>query len=1301
MKKNCAFFISLALIMLAKIDAVLAQESFLPPSPTSIAMIKATESNVNLYSGKVNINIPIYTIKEGSLSSSINLKYIGGSGIKVQEIGSEVGLGWALMAGGVISRTIRQGADEAAGGYCSNSGSGYLKSNPGSSEFQKAFAAAGELEPDIFNSTIGGRIIFDRDKKPHFINELGLKIKQDGIFSADQSWVIVDTQGNNYYFGETINSRERYCQTTSGGVQSLTNQINSWRLNKIVSASGSSITFEYAKTGKLSRFEYYSFSKTFNSINNTWSNYLTPTPSPSEEIHLSKIKTSTLTIDFLYKEREDFKNTNALSEVKVLDKQGELLTKYVFETDYFKSADPEPTLRLKLNAIKQYDNTLSGTHLITAFNYNELENLPGRNSEKFDHWGYYNNNTTGKYFLSEGANKATDLNKCQANILTSISWPTGATTRYNYELNTYRRNGIDYIGGGLRVFAVSEINSDNTALTTKYDYMNTNGGTKMTTGLLHSLFDITKGYIFKTKTVSRDFNSEVVYLIEKALPLTKAIDLDDISVGYSQVTVVHPDQASEVYSFQDYQQFPDEVKKYSYTSFPFARPVKIEDFSLINDQLDEYNGFDAVTSNALQRGVIKRKDLRNSEQVLIKSFNYKYNIFTGAEIPGAEIKSNETYLGKGDWEDNAKMFYETSLYYEHVMAVQLVEVKEDHYFPDNNDLVRSTTTINEYKDSASWPFLLAKQIQKQPDESTLAVEYNYPSDMISLGKDVNHVYQDMVEKNMIAQVVEKRESIDNKQVSLSRTNFGLFNNKLPLPKNIEVRNGNNPMEIRTLFNRYDFNGNLLEQQQPDGVKTSYQWNDYGQYPVAKIVNAEHGRSVSYTNNYDYRRTKQSYTLPTNSGEFVINFTTGQMGDLNITLPGYLGEDWAATYSIDYNTYSGGLLSRRSFDMPATWEPYTRNDINPNYYVLSKTFNNFPAGDHTMLVYPDNRGASPGSSSGQLYLEYAETYIASIDTTITGKDEFFYNGFNEGLGEGVPYFPFAGQGHYLGHYTVPFKTEGSRKYKIDYRYFKDQRWQYTVKDYQDGMVLDDGIAIDEVRVYPEDAQIATYTYEPLIGMTSQTDAKGQTVFYEYDSFQRLQNIKDQNGNIIKNYDYHYQNGAVPASKTYSNIEIKQTFKRDNCNLSLGEIGKEIDYIVPSGKYTSSISQADANLKAYKDLTSNGQNYANENGECGAYVMVSVHNPTDQNCVLEYAYGRQGSISSTYYTVPPDMHNNPTVLYIPRLYYRYVSMFVEQEYENKVFFSMMSNGPEFNTIFSGLVYDINEYQDIIDDYFIREK
>lgn len=61
-------------------------------------------------------------------------------------------------------------------------------------------------------------------------------------------------------------------------------------------------------------------------------------------------------------------------------------------------------------------------------------------------------------------------------------------------------------------------------------------------------------------------------------------------------------------------------------------------------------------------------------------------------------------------------------------------------------------------------------------------------------------------------------------------------------------------------------------------------------------------------------------------------------------------------------------------------------------------------------------------------------------------------------------------------------------------------------------------IDELRLYPANAQMTTYTYAPLIGVTSQTDLNNKVTYYEYDSFGRLKLIRDINKNIIKTFSY---------------------------------------------------------------------------------------------------------------------------------------------------------------------------------------
>lgn len=55
-----------------------------------------------------------------------------------------------------------------------------------------------------------------------------------------------------------------------------------------------------------------------------------------------------------------------------------------------------------------------------------------------------------------------------------------------------------------------------------------------------------------------------------------------------------------------------------------------------------------------------------------------------------------------------------------------------------------------------------------------------------------------------------------------------------------------------------------------------------------------------------------------------------------------------------------------------------------------------------------------------------------------------------------------------------------------------------------------------------AMITTYTYNPLIGISSITDPMGDIITYTYDASGRLQFVKDKSGNILSENEYHYKN-----------------------------------------------------------------------------------------------------------------------------------------------------------------------------------
>ncbi|WP_177764049.1 hypothetical protein [Flavobacterium sp. I3-2] len=65
-------------------------------------------------------------------------------------------------------------------------------------------------------------------------------------------------------------------------------------------------------------------------------------------------------------------------------------------------------------------------------------------------------------------------------------------------------------------------------------------------------------------------------------------------------------------------------------------------------------------------------------------------------------------------------------------------------------------------------------------------------------------------------------------------------------------------------------------------------------------------------------------------------------------------------------------------------------------------------------------------------------------------------------------------------------------------------------------------VDDLRTAHPNAKIKSYTFNPLVGMTSMTDVNGRDEFYEYDNFNRLYRIKDHNSLILKEYNYNYKN-----------------------------------------------------------------------------------------------------------------------------------------------------------------------------------
>src|ERR1044072_2816051 len=119
MSKYRQILIFFILIQLPAITAVAQQgiklQVLTPPPPDVSALGKFGLVPVDNFTGVPSISIPVYTIQDGTLEFPISLDYHAG-GIKVKEDASEVGLGWALSAGGSITSATR-GRPDFQGGF--------------------------------------------------------------------------------------------------------------------------------------------------------------------------------------------------------------------------------------------------------------------------------------------------------------------------------------------------------------------------------------------------------------------------------------------------------------------------------------------------------------------------------------------------------------------------------------------------------------------------------------------------------------------------------------------------------------------------------------------------------------------------------------------------------------------------------------------------------------------------------------------------------------------------------------------------------------------------------------------------------------------------------------------------------------------------------------------------------------------------------------------------------------------------------------------------------------------------------
>ncbi len=474
MKNKFILFACLSLFFCKKITAQVSNIDFAPLQPQAAELYKQASHNVSPLTGVPSINVPIYT---DPIHPEINIQLnYDASGIKVNQVSTWIGLGWSLNVSGMISRTVRGLPDETGGGdgWISDPMSVDAINNSNTYDTRVKYAdLLKDGQPDNFFLSIPGRnVSFSyRKSKGKFETMTSDPIKIEWINSSVQNsstFKVIDEYGRQFFFDR----RDAFLNNNVemiGVPQSLRSYNQTWHLTSLVSANKKdTIYYEYerfnAQNYLIQKTEVQSYVDNAYYLGSGSTQYypLYYKLGATTQRHVFDYNES-LVKEIRYKDTriKFYVNTNRRDFGKQLDSivvmnNNNRIHRFDFSYDYFKSVN-NPTrsyeLRLKLLSIAKVDVRTGERSFEHSFKYNETSNLPATDATSADYWGYYNGSHSGllpavkpmheALKFSHNANIGyADRNASEQGallwMLRQIKLPSGGHTDYKFESHKYK-----------------------------------------------------------------------------------------------------------------------------------------------------------------------------------------------------------------------------------------------------------------------------------------------------------------------------------------------------------------------------------------------------------------------------------------------------------------------------------------------------------------------------------------------------------------------------------------------------------------------------------------------------------------------------------------------------------------------------------------------------------------------------------------------------------------------------------------------------------------------------------------------
>ena len=1203
-----------------------------PPSPTAASLGKYAEWPVSLFTGVPGISIPLYELKGRTVSVPISLNYHA-SGIRIGEIASPVGLGWSLSAGGVITRSVRGVADDNPyGGYLlfrQNFSNPQDLSDVDSSMNDLLNAAAKgswDTQPDEWMfSAMGRSFSFFFNGSGKIVTQPYSNVKITADFSH-YTFTVVLEDGTTLIFGGT-----GCTETTTGSlnniIQGANSYISSWYLSKIISSDGETVTFSYnpqtiVHNSNFSETDYlpyvYDMGGIIYNVNlgcpcgtTGWpvTDLLNFEYQTVEGLSLASIESDLgkVYFDKDVNARQDNPGDTAITGMRALSKlTNKVVKEYHLAYNYSSASGgnkastgshPEEGVRLKLQSVGEF---MPGTGVQInqwRMDYNPTS-LPNRSSFAQDHWGYYNgaaNNQTllptEAHFLSSdghlSGNRATNPAYTQAEMLTKITYPTGGSSSFTFEPNSYPDTAelfsdtaagvkfeLDTGSVTQKQVSFTLANSQNITfvISALYDqaYLNVHNGCS---GLpWANLFDGNNHLVTSLQVCGTGSQNQHLTLDSGTYTIVLNRDLYRPASDSNENFVFASLYYEHSLGIQPYTHYTGGVRLHSlvYSDsintannntqvFQYEQPYVVNPVDSVNDYITDYSAECFSNLNFC------------TTYTLIRSSASK---FTLGSIQGGVIGYGKvtTLFGANGGNGKTVAYFST----QHNNANPF-----NHLYPytpaTSRDWDRGLTVATYTYDSTarlvsserniigpiSKDYITAIKMGSNPAYSGVTQTGMLTPGLIYHGYDI---VTDMVEHTQAIET--KYSSSGTDSVSVIK-NFFYDNPNFVQPTRTQEFNSKG--DTLTTVTAYaldsigDLSAGALQAQDSMVARNMVgmpleQTSLYNSKPVSKVQynykvwpnNLVLPESVALQESVSPIETRVQYTSYTSAGNLV---TQHKYQDV---LNSYVW-DYQHIYPVaEVKNADSASIAYTSFETSST-------------------------GGWTVGTVSRQHGGVTGDSSYSLSSDISRGGLNASTTYIVS---------------------------YWTKNSAAFSISGTiASYPVKGRI--DHGWTlYTHKVTGQSSISISGTgSIDELRLYPANAQMTTYTYTPLIGISSSCDVGDKITAYEYDGVGRLLRIRDMDSNILKQYDYQYQAHVISP---YYNTMQTLAFTRNNC--ACGYSGSSVTDTAAAGTFSSYVSQADANQQAMTALTNNGQGNANTKGTC-TVITCTGNNHKMISCVCQ--------------------------------------------------------------------------------------